>query len=82
MFHLQRGCVVRAPSKTARPPCIPGEANIFSLVSLPGCKVESVTFTQLNSVQWEPSDAEGALAPRAAGKGKQNVMFHSMHHLG
>ena len=36
----------------------------------------------LNSVQWEPSDAEGALAPRAAGKGKENVMFHSVHQLG
>lgn len=40
-----------------------------------------MTFTQLNSVQWEPSDAEGALAPRAAGKGEENVMFNAMHQL-
>ncbi|KAI4547838.1 hypothetical protein MG293_000168 [Ovis ammon polii] len=36
---VQRGCVVQAPSGTARPPCIPGEANTFSLVSLPGYRV-------------------------------------------
>ncbi|KAI4578770.1 hypothetical protein MJT46_000138 [Ovis ammon polii x Ovis aries] len=38
-IHAQRGCVVQAPSGTARPPCIPGEANTFSLVSLPGYRV-------------------------------------------
>lgn len=44
-----------------------------------------MTFTQMNRVPWEPGDAEGApapSAPRAAGKGEENVMFHSMHQLG
>lgn len=80
LFHLQRGCVVQAPSGTARPPCIPGQANTFSLMSLPVCKVSDIHPTEQGSVG--TYDAEGAPAPRAAGKGEENVMFHSVHQLG
>lgn len=33
-----------------------------------------MTFTRMNKIPWEPGDAEGAPAPRAAGKGEENVV--------